>query len=459
MNFALCVVCHPDKERFALVHEKEERGWWLPGGGVDAKQLFSEAGVREVQEEAGLDVELTGVLRVEHSIARCRVIFQAKPRNPSATPKQQPDAESKGARYVTMQQLKDIRDGKDPFKTGNSWLRGPEPLQWFRWCLTGPDVATLDSLSLYRYGSPPLDTDPPIRTCYKTLRQISLVVLHPCEEGKILSRVSNNTVELPCVHGHQHESFVEAGVRCAGTNVDLVGVAHIAHALNVESMDQSAHSATMRVTFVGVAKRASLLCTEKRFHTPSPDHNSNRNEWVWVDMDEFVRVSSANSPVEGHKQIQYKGRSFRIPPFHAKEILRLASARHRRPLSFLTTDERSDVEGGVGNSKCYHEKKLPPSVEDMLKEVQRTATMEKVTACKYMEVIKPGDLRAGHSSGALQIGRLHVGQRVRIFERFLDGSGREWLRIDVASPQSLEVWTALTKKDGSLKLRECGIVG
>lgn len=34
------VVQHEDK--FICVHEKGDRGWWLPGGGVDEKQLFSE---------------------------------------------------------------------------------------------------------------------------------------------------------------------------------------------------------------------------------------------------------------------------------------------------------------------------------------------------------------------------------------------------------------------------------
>ena len=42
--------------------------------------------MRECKEEAGIDIELKGVLRVEHSVqggdeARMRVIFYAEPKN------------------------------------------------------------------------------------------------------------------------------------------------------------------------------------------------------------------------------------------------------------------------------------------------------------------------------------------------------------------------------------------
>jgi 8-oxo-dGTP pyrophosphatase MutT (NUDIX family) len=116
--FSLCVVEHAPEPpapgsadadsppRFVLVHEKQVRGWWLPGGGVDAGQTLQEAAVclvrsvrsrrtppavresspnpncamnqvREAEEEAGCAIELTGVLRVEyaHDYGRLRVIW------------------------------------------------------------------------------------------------------------------------------------------------------------------------------------------------------------------------------------------------------------------------------------------------------------------------------------------------------------------------------------------------
>ena len=77
--------------------------WSLSG--VDAKQKFDEAMLREVEEEAGCAVELRGVLRVEFSpdpSGECdrmimRVIYLAAPVNPELPLKSVPDKESKGA--------------------------------------------------------------------------------------------------------------------------------------------------------------------------------------------------------------------------------------------------------------------------------------------------------------------------------------------------------------------------
>ena len=42
--YALVHVEHPQTEKkFALVHEKDDRGWWYPGGGVDMGQTLTEA--------------------------------------------------------------------------------------------------------------------------------------------------------------------------------------------------------------------------------------------------------------------------------------------------------------------------------------------------------------------------------------------------------------------------------
>lgn len=114
--FSLCVVEHAPEPpapgsadadsppRFVLVHEKQVRGWWLPGGGVDAGQTLQEAAVREAEEEAGCAIELTGVLRVEyaHDYGRLRVIWAAAPVEPAAPLKTVADAESRGAEWVTL---------------------------------------------------------------------------------------------------------------------------------------------------------------------------------------------------------------------------------------------------------------------------------------------------------------------------------------------------------------------
>ena len=85
------------------MHEKSERGWWLPGGGVDAGQLFAEAMEREAEEEAGCEVALTGILRVECTIGgraswhdRLRIIYAAVPRDAEA-PREHEVIHEKGA--------------------------------------------------------------------------------------------------------------------------------------------------------------------------------------------------------------------------------------------------------------------------------------------------------------------------------------------------------------------------
>jgi ADP-ribose pyrophosphatase YjhB (NUDIX family) len=71
-----------------------------------AGEDFAQAAIRETEEEAGLTVELTGVLRVEFTPARSarknycrmRVIFAAKPRDPAQMPKSVPDYEVREGR-------------------------------------------------------------------------------------------------------------------------------------------------------------------------------------------------------------------------------------------------------------------------------------------------------------------------------------------------------------------------
>ncbi|MBX3142218.1 MAG: NUDIX domain-containing protein [Trueperaceae bacterium] len=64
---AYCVLVENDA--VLLVHlrtEQFEKGeWTLPGGGVDPLEKPEQAALREVREETGLEVELTGLLAVD----------------------------------------------------------------------------------------------------------------------------------------------------------------------------------------------------------------------------------------------------------------------------------------------------------------------------------------------------------------------------------------------------------
>ena len=54
--FALVVVRRPSDETFLVVQEIYS-GFWLPGGTLE------EAAIREIKEEAGIDVEIKGILQ------------------------------------------------------------------------------------------------------------------------------------------------------------------------------------------------------------------------------------------------------------------------------------------------------------------------------------------------------------------------------------------------------------
>ena len=126
-NFSLVVCRHPEGKWLA-VKETRNRGWWLPAGLVEQGETFIQAAHREVAEEAGIRVDIKGVLRVEHSVygptqARMRVIFFAVPVDPSAPVKKKKDKESEEASWVTLEELKLMT-------RGTPGLRGPELYQW-----------------------------------------------------------------------------------------------------------------------------------------------------------------------------------------------------------------------------------------------------------------------------------------------------------------------------------------
>lgn len=110
------------------VQEFCSSGFWLPGGRCENGESLQAAALRETKEEAGVDIELTGVLRVEYSSqkgspesdghARLRVIFLAKPVSDSAVCKTLPDYESVGAAWVSVAELSHVI------------LRGSEPAKW-----------------------------------------------------------------------------------------------------------------------------------------------------------------------------------------------------------------------------------------------------------------------------------------------------------------------------------------
>ncbi|GAM20939.1 hypothetical protein SAMD00019534_041140 [Acytostelium subglobosum LB1] len=138
--FCLVVVRRRRDGRFLLVHEVAKMGWWLPGGRVNIGESLQTAAVRETKEEAGIDVEIKGILRFEYSphrgYSRLRLIFYGEPVDDDQLPKTVPDYESLGAAYVSADDLSTLQ------------LRGKEPSIWFNYVHNGGVIHPIDMLSL-----------------------------------------------------------------------------------------------------------------------------------------------------------------------------------------------------------------------------------------------------------------------------------------------------------------------
>ena len=136
--FALVVV--RDRDRFLVVHEaKHGQRWYLPAGGLEPGESFTRAAQRETREEAGIPIELVGILRIEHTPvvggARLRVIFLARPADDTPL-KTQADDESLAARWVTLDELSGLE------------LRGDEVAALFAAVAGGAPVYPLSLLQV-----------------------------------------------------------------------------------------------------------------------------------------------------------------------------------------------------------------------------------------------------------------------------------------------------------------------
>lgn len=131
-NFSLVVCKHPLTGKYLLCQEFANQGFWLPGGAVDAGESLTKAAIRECEEEAGITVQLKGLLGIEYDARqgdrggsgesgyiRMRVTFYAEPVDLNQCPKTIPDYESAGACWCSAEEI-----------NGAIKLRGHEPRHW-----------------------------------------------------------------------------------------------------------------------------------------------------------------------------------------------------------------------------------------------------------------------------------------------------------------------------------------
>ncbi|KAL4431836.1 hypothetical protein ABPG74_015276 [Tetrahymena malaccensis] len=133
------VIARNNQGKFLAVKENYDQGWWIPGGLVDPPEDFVTAAIRETQEEAGIDIEIKGILRIEQNFnksARYKVVFYGEPKDQNQKPKQIPDSESQEARWVTLKELEEL--GKKP-----PYLRGQELLVFGQYIEKGGPIYPL----------------------------------------------------------------------------------------------------------------------------------------------------------------------------------------------------------------------------------------------------------------------------------------------------------------------------
>ena len=144
------VICRNHEGKWLAVREINNGGWWVPGGLVDPPETYFEAAIREAKEEAGIDVELKGILRLEYSVKknsnhqRMRVVFYAEPKYRDQETKSVPDKESEEAKWVTLEQLLQLKDIEP------GW-RGRELYEWGKYVEDGGTIYPLEMLA--REGS------------------------------------------------------------------------------------------------------------------------------------------------------------------------------------------------------------------------------------------------------------------------------------------------------------------
>eukprot|EP01033_Poteriospumella_lacustris_P000130 gene130-81_t len=127
----VCPICQKQVNR--PLQEFANQGFWCPGGAVDPGERLGPAALRETKEEAGIDIELKGILAIEYNpcgldrrqssyFVRMRIIFYAEPtaEGLQQLPKSRPDFESAGACWCSYEEI----------QGGHVKLRGNEPQKW-----------------------------------------------------------------------------------------------------------------------------------------------------------------------------------------------------------------------------------------------------------------------------------------------------------------------------------------
>lgn len=139
------IVCRNKDGKWLAIKETKNRGWWLPGGRVDPPEDFATAAVRECKEEAGIDIDIKGILRYEDNVSkdaflRSKMIYYAEPKDQNQKPKDYKDSESEEARWVSRDDMLKLE------KEDVGW-RGEELFEWSSYLESGGVIYPLSFLA------------------------------------------------------------------------------------------------------------------------------------------------------------------------------------------------------------------------------------------------------------------------------------------------------------------------
>lgn len=188
--FSLGVVRSPLTGQFLLCHEPFGigGGYWLPAGRVDCGETLTAACLREVHEEAGVSVRITGLLTLTLHGTTVRAYFLAEPvptdlehlrlEEAAALPcKTLPDFESCGAVWATCKEVLELNPKKD--------FRGSEPVRWYPAVESGAAIAhSIDTEAFTRFEQTVQALTVPTRVSAKEYEQLEAGMLRAWEDLK-----------------------------------------------------------------------------------------------------------------------------------------------------------------------------------------------------------------------------------------------------------------------------------
>ena len=135
--YFVLVAVKKDDQYLVVQEQKGNQDWYLPAGRVEAGESFIDAAHRETLEEAGIPINLTGIVKIQHTpgdgTARVRVIFLAEPAD-DTPPKSIADKESLQADWFTLEEIKKLP------------LRGAEVVEIFEHLEFNPKISPLKIL-------------------------------------------------------------------------------------------------------------------------------------------------------------------------------------------------------------------------------------------------------------------------------------------------------------------------